>query len=252
MGSGRSPVDRVTCASLPASALGVLAGLRRSAGISVRVEGDRAWVWWDEGDEAPLRAVLPVEGVELFEDRGGAWFRAGRHLPSRDVPDPGQAVPLARAVWPAPFEAEPPGAGPLGAVGLRLVRSGRPRPASAWLGPLAEVGRWADSAPSRDLEAVRGAISGDRAFLLGDDLPPLAGPGRFWGRRVLIPLGFQARPDLGEAALVEILGLGEDSIARLIPPDRGEGEAAAEVIPLAAFSTLSRAGVRLAVGGWTR
>ncbi len=250
MASSKTPLEQVTCASLPASALAVLAGLRRLAGASVLVEGERAWVWWEPGEGRVLGALLPVEGVELFEGRGGEWFRAGRRLPAADVPDRAGAVPIDRAVVPSPFEVEGLGGGELRTVRLELARGGRARPASALLCPLAEVVRWADSAPSGEIGAVRGAISGPRALLLGDDLPPLAGGERYWGRSVLVPLGFECRPDLAEGAIREAVGAGGEVLPRLSSEGPDGGEARVELIPMAAFEPLTRAGVRLAGGSW--
>ncbi len=246
----KTPLEDVACACLPRSALGALAGLRRLAGVSVRVEGDRAWVWWEPGEGRVLRAVLPVEGVELFEERGEEWFRAGRRLPAPGVPDRGGSVPIDRAVLPSAFEASSPGGERPRPARLRLARGGGPRPSSALLCPLVEVARWAEWVPSGVLGAIRGAISGPRVLLLGEDLPPLAGSQRFWGRLVLTPLGFECRPRLGEGAIVEAFGAGEDAVLRLAAGGPEGGEATVEAIPLAAFGPLTRAGVRLAGGTW--
>ncbi len=243
--NGKATLEHVTCARLPAESLAVLAGLRRTEGISVVLEGDRAWVFWEDGDDRVLRAVLPVEGVELFERRDDGWHRPGCRLPSFEVAPAGEPVPLARAVTPAAFSAVVAEDGPAGPVPLRLARDARPRPTTAAVCPLAELGRWADSAPSAEIEAVRGAIRGGSALLLGRSLPPWAGSERYWGRRVLVPIGFEPRPSLPESALLEALGASGGEILRLVP----EGDRpAVEVIPASAFRPLSRAGIRLALG----
>lgn len=241
----KTVLDQVTCARLPATALIWLAGLRRVEEISVLQDGDDAWVFWEQGDDQVVRALLPVSGVEFFEQRGDAWHLAGRRMPSFGVPPAGDRVPLSRAVTPEPFsvvfsatEDAPPSR-------LQLARDGRVRATTASACPLAELGRWADSAPSSAIEGLRGAIQGDLAVLLGRTLPPWPGSTRYWGRRILVPIGFEPRPGLPEEALTEALGASSWEILRLIP--EGDG-LVVEAIPLEAFRPLSRAGVRLALG----
>ena len=244
--NGKTTLEHVTCARLPAASLAALAGLRRAEGISVIREGDFAWVLWESGDERVLRALLPVEGVELFERQGDGWHRPGHRLPSFEAAPVGDPIPLDRAVTPEPFSAEGPHGEPPGPIPLRLARDGRPRPTTAALCPLVELGRWADSAPSAEIEAVRGAIRDDSALLVGRALPGWPGSTRYWGLRVLVPIGFETRPSLPESALLEALGASGEEVLRLVP----DGERLeVEVIPLAAFRPLSRAGIRLALGG---
>ncbi len=224
----------------------VLAGLRRSEGISVVADGDHAWVFWPVGDDRILRAVLPVEGVELFERKGAAWHRAGRHLPSFGVVPVGEPVALARAITPGPFVAASPLDDEPRPTRLHLVRDARPRPTTGALCPLGELARWADSATSAELEAIRGALAGESALLLGRSLPAWPGSERFWGRLVLVPIGYAPRPMLPEAALHEALGAAAGEVLRLIPGDDGPSW---EAIPSEAFGPLTRAGVRLARSG---
>ncbi len=243
--NGKTTLEHVTCARLPAARLAALASLRRIEGISVVLEGDSAWVFWENEDDRVLRVVLPVEGVELFERREGGWYRPGCRLPRFESVPVGEPIPLSQAVFPAGFSVDAPGDRMPGPVPLRLARDGRPRPTTAALGPLAELGRWAETAPSSEIEAVRGAIRGDLAWLLGRSLPPWPGSTRYWGRRVLVPIGFEPRPNLPESTLLEAFGALDREILRLVP----EGERlAVEVVPLSAFGTMSRAGIRLALG----
>jgi MoxR-vWA-beta-propeller ternary system domain bpX2 len=239
-------LEHVSCARLPAQALLGLAGLRRVEGISVIAEGDHAWVFWEAGDERVLRAVLPASGVELFEKRGDDWYRAGHRLPSFGVPPRGEPLALARAITPEPFSAELPGGGATRPSRLSLARDVRPRPTTAALCPLVELARWADLATSADLEAIRGAVARESALLLGQSLPPWSGAERFWGRQVLVPIGFKPWPALPEAALREALGASEEEVLRLVP---GPDGLMVEAIPIEAFGRLSRAGVRLALAG---
>jgi hypothetical protein len=239
-------LEHVSCARLPAQALLGLAGLRRVEEVSVIADGDHSWVFWEVGDERVLRAVLPVEGVELFEKRADGWHRAGHRLPSFGVPPAGDPVALARAITPESFSAEVPGGGAIRPSRLSLVRDVRPRATTAALCPIVELARWADSATSAELEAIRGAVSGDSAFLLGQALPRWSGAERYWGRQVLVPIGFEPWPAFPEAAIREALGASEEEVLRLVP---GPDGLSVEAIPCEAFRRLTRAGVRLALAG---
>ena len=242
---GKTTLELVTCARLPAEGLAALAGLRRAEGISVILDRDHAWVFWKPGDDPILRALLPVPGVLLYESRGEDWYRPGHSLPSFEVPTIVDPVSLDRAITPEPFKAETSRSDATSPTGLRLVRDGLPRPTTASLCSLDELGRWADSAPSASIESIRGAIRGRSALLVGRKLPPWPGSTRYWGRRVLTPIGFEIRPGLPEETLAEALGAGAGDLLRVVPRDEG---LTVEVVPLGVFRPLSRAGVRLAFG----
>ena len=89
------------------------------------------------------------------------------------------------------------------------------------------------------LGELHAAIDGQRVLLRGQRLPLLPGSQRYWGRHVLVPLGFRPDPGLPESALVELLRLHEEQIA-MLNADR------VELVPIRAFMPLSRAAVRLA------
>jgi hypothetical protein len=237
-------LDAPRCASLPATALAALADLRREPGVAVTVAGDRAFVRWSSESGEVLRRVRPIAGVELYSRRGGLWYRHGHHLPTFRLPidEDEESVSLHRAVTPNPVRPEPPTGIPPRPVELTLVRDGRVREATALGCWLDELGRWADMAPTARLSALRAAIAGDRVLLLGRRLPPIPGAERFWGGRILVPLGLRTAPELPEPALCRALGAGEDEILVLTH----EG---AETVPLRAFRTATRAGVRLALEG---
>jgi hypothetical protein len=79
-----------------------------------------------------------------------------------------------------------------------------------------------------------------RVLVLGERLPPLAAGERYWGRWLLLPLGWRAEPDLGEAALAEAVGLRQGEVGLL-------GASGLEVVDRRTFRPLTRAGVRLAM-----
>jgi hypothetical protein len=234
--------DQARCASLPASALAALADLRRNPGLSVAHAGDRVWVTWTPGDEAIVPRLMAIPGVELYDRRDDLWFRRGCRLPSFGLPpDEGEAVPLHRAIVPGPVESILSEGIPPSPARLTLTRDDRVRAASALLCPLVELASWAELATSAQLADLGAARDEDRVLLRGRRLPPIVGGERFWGERVLAPLGFRAEPDLPEPALRRALGTAADMLLVL----RAEG---VEVVPLDAFRPLTRAGVRLALG----
>src|SRR5437660_260745 len=79
----------------------------------------------------------------------------------------GEGRTVAALLGPAPFETSSPD--PVSALPLRvgIVRGGSPQPASALGCRIVDLTEWADSATSAEIEAVRAARSGERAFLLG-------------------------------------------------------------------------------------
>jgi hypothetical protein len=239
-----TPLDGACLASLPHDSLAALAEVRAAAGVEVALLGGRAWVRWPAGNEAVLRCVLPLPGAVLYEARDGLWYRPGARLPSFDVPAITSAQPLAQALTPAPVRPRPPDAAPLRPLSLRLVRDATPRPATALCCTAAELARWADTATSAALAAVRAAVSANVVLLVGDRLPPLADAERFWGQRVLVPLGFRPQPYWPESALSDALGLADGELALL-------GESGATAVLEEALRPLTRAGARLAARGAT-
>ena len=120
----RSELSQVACASLPLAALAALGDLRRTEGISVTVEGDRAWVCWDAGDESILRRVLPLPGAELYSKRAGQWYRLGARLPSFGLPIDRRGAdshPLHRAIVPRPVWPKAADDGPVEEIGRAHV-----------------------------------------------------------------------------------------------------------------------------------
>jgi hypothetical protein len=241
-----APLDDVCCACLPAAALAALGGLRVHPGVRVKLDAGRAWLFWAPGDESVLRAVLPLHGAEVFARRGGAWYRPGQHLPAFDVPTEDGAQALLHALSPSPVHPEGIAVPAFDRLRVGLVRDDRPRPATALYCPLSELARWADQATSQQLASLQGVYCEGHVLVRGGRLPALArvvgagSPRPYWGRAVLIPLGYRAEPDVAEGVLGEVLGLQAGETALL-------SAGGAEVIPADLFRPLTRSGVRLAV-----
>jgi hypothetical protein len=235
-----TPLDDVCGACLPLTALVALAEVRCSPYVEVAIVEDRAWVRWPSDNEEMLRRLLPVRGAELFCCRGGLWYRFGSRLPSPGWPSAAAVKPLHHILIPAPVAAEPREEDAWRRCGLTLVREERPRLATALRSDLVELGRWAERATSAQLTALEGAVCQEKVLVRGGVLPPMLRAERYWGSRVLTPLGYRAEPALPEGGLLEALGADESEVAVLRDGD-------AELVPAGAFAPLTRAGVRLAV-----
>jgi len=233
-----TPFDAVCLASLPCESLAALAEMRDAPGVMVALVGPRAWVRWPPGKDV-WRCVLPVPGALLYELRDGLWYRPGARLPSFDVPAITTTRPLSQALTPAPVQPRLPDDFAVSPLPLRLVRDPAPRPATALCCTPSVLGRWADTATSKALAAVRAAVSGRVVLLMGERLPALPGAERFCGERVLVPLGFRPEPAWPESALCEVLGLSDGELAIL----RDSG---ATAVPADALRHLTRASARLA------
>jgi hypothetical protein len=222
------------------TSVAALAALRNRADVEVIADGDHLWLRWSD-DEEVLSAVLPLPGVELYERRAGEWYHPGQRLPCIGPPGGRETLRLDRVVVPAPLKPlEPPGC-PASPVRLLLVGDGRARPATALGCTLAALAAWADGVPRADIEALRAARKRERVLVRGVKLPLIPNGERFWGQRVLVPLGQRPEPALPESALAEALGLQPGEIAVLRPES-------VELVPGDSFEPLTRAGIRLATG----
>jgi hypothetical protein len=237
-----SPLEQVSAALLPAAeGLAVLAELRTRAGVTVAEHAGRVWLTWPAGDDEIPGRLLPLPGVEFFSRRGEHWHALGRSLPTFGLPGPGAGRPLHRVLVPAAFAVHPPdGAPALAPARLGLAPCREPRPTTALTAAAAELQAWADTALTDEIECVRAAVCGERFLLLGDRLPAVSGGQRWWGHRILCPLGRRPTPDLPEPALAEAVGLAPGE-RLLLSGDGGE------VVASDVLRPLTRAMLRAAV-----
>jgi hypothetical protein len=95
-------------------------------------------------------------------------------------------------------------------------------------------------------------------LLLGKRLPLLPGGERFWGERVLLPLGWRAEPELPESAIYAALGIEDDAILLAAGRSGFQPDSVSQVenltyepdiaiVPREVLQPLSRARVRLAL-----
>jgi len=234
-----TPLDQATAALLPAHGLAALAAARCHPDVLVVHSGDQVWVTWPPGDAAVWQRLLAVPNVRFFEFVDGSWYELGHRLPVFDLPPTGEPRPLDRVLFPAPLATEwatqlvePP-------VPLRLVSSEEVRATSALRTTVAAFQSWVDRATTAELTVVRAARCGDRVLLRGDRLPAIPAAVRFWGGRVLVPLGFRVEPDLPETAIRAAAAVSLNEVLIL----SADG---AEAVPQEAFAPLTRAAARLA------
>jgi hypothetical protein len=233
------PLDEACCASFPAAALAALAAVRTWLDVAILAGDDRCWVWWQSGETEVLARVLAVPGVELYVHRDGLWYPFGHRLPSFDVPERTAARPLHRLLTPAPVQPELAGREDWSAYPLTLACDDRPRTTTALRCHLDELAQWAETATTAQLMSLQGALCGSEVILLGQRLPAVVHGERFWGRLLLVPLGYRPEPGLPESALCSALGIGEAEIALL-------SQQGLEILARASFQPLTRAGIRRA------
>lgn len=229
-------LNNASLARIPAGALDLLGRLRVYASVQVRADGRHVWVRWDEAGYEILRALLPVAGAQFFERLEDRWHLCGHSLPAFDVPED-RFHPLATALTPGPQQSLATVNEPAPRVVLALKRSTQQQPASALLCAVKPLAKWANMAPADDLARLQVACCENQVLLTGQRLPVIPGE-RFWGERLLSPLGWAPEPGLPENALLEAIGVSAQETVVM----RG-GEI--EIIPRDAFRTLTRASARL-------
>lgn len=245
MTSSVDRLGRVRRARIPKSRLDELAHLRHRSDLRVRLEIEFVWLAWETPDPAIVTTLLPIVGAALYEPRPGGWFEPAGVLPVRGMPDLDLADtrPLDRVILPAmptPTLSQPPLAG---RITIRLVRDEVPRVTSGVRAPLLEVLAWASTVPEARFDGLTAAVrrQPDRLAVLvrGTRLPDVRNGSRFWGERVLIPLGWRTDPPLSEPLLRTVSQAADEEL--LVWEAGG-----AEAIPDSAFSRLTLAGLRLA------
>ena len=235
-------VSQIARARVPLFALPLLARLRCRPGIRISFHEGHVWLHWPRDDDSVGAQLAPIAGVQFFVEHQGKWYAIGSRLPAHDLPATEPSLPLDQILLPPSEQRRPPEPLPMEPIKVRLVADDLSRPTSALLCSLAVLVDWADRVPSAQIEELRGAISESRVLLQGVNLPLLAGNQRFWGERVLVPLGMRCDPVVGEADLLEAWGAEPEELVLF------DG-AQAEVCSSQALMPLSRAGIRRAARG---
>jgi hypothetical protein len=236
-----APFADVCCARVPLEQVAALASLRALPDVLLFVDAEHAWVRWESGDERPLRALVPLAGAILYARRHSGWHPMGQRLPAFGVPSGAKYRPVHDILFPAPVQplAPPRDPPPWRQTRIALVPEGQAHATTGLIAPLAEVAVWVDAIPTARLRSLRAAICLRQVLLLGACVPLLPTGERFWGTRVLRPLGFRVEPAVPESALCEALHLAEDDILVL-------RSSTTEVVAHSAIKPLTRAGLRQA------
>jgi MoxR-vWA-beta-propeller ternary system domain bpX2 len=225
-------------ARLPAAALGRLAALRCQHGVQVALNDRDLWIRWDPGQDAIALALLPLAGCQLYGRKDGHWYAWGRTLPAFEVPESPRFRPLFQVIFPAPMQPVTPDHTAVVRTTLRLVADTTYRATQAMQCPLDLFRAWADTVPGCTLARYQGAIKKTRLFVLGKKLPWLADGERFWGHRVLLPIGYRPDPLLAEADLLKAAGVAESDLLVI-------RQESCEIVATDEFTFLSHAALRL-------
>jgi hypothetical protein len=234
--------DEVCGACLPATQLAWLASLRTEPTLRIARRDDLVWLRWAPGRMEVVRALLPLAGVRLYVHREPHWLRFGAALPAWEFPDTLEFQPLDRVLFPAPMTAIPAPTTQVQACRLGVQTDDEPRATTALFCPVEAMRDWAETVPAVQVRTLRAASHGTTLIVLGDVLPLLPAGVRYWGKRLLVPLGLRPDPDLPERILVEAAGLDDDEIL-LHRDDRWEA------VPTGLFEPLTLAGLRMLAGG---
>jgi len=220
--------------------LPTLAGFRGEAAVRAFVQGEWCWIRWPEDRSDVLAALRPILGVEFYEFRAPHWYPAGKRLPSELRPPDGDGESLARLMFPGSFSIAAVEDSELPRLPLELVRGGSIQPATALECDFEALAAWAETATTAELRSIRAAVSGSRVLLLGTKPPTIPGAERFWGKDVFLPVGFRIVPELPLPILRRAIGANSDEYAFIRPNG-------IELVAMAAFDPLTRAGLHMAV-----
>jgi hypothetical protein len=230
----------VRAARFPIAGLAALAPVRSQGAIRVIEFADEAWVFWDRDEATILQLLIGIPGVEFYVKGRAGWMRIESKLPRFDVPPLDAANDLQLTILPDAAEPTRVSESTFQRIAVSLVRCEKQRPTTALCCEVSALRDWADTALTSEITRVRAIRSGNRAWLLGNDLPALPAAERFWGKRLLAPLGYRPEPDWPEPILLEVAGIEKKELL-VMHLDR------AETLPMEAFQPLTRAAIRLAL-----
>jgi hypothetical protein len=231
-------------ARLPGTALSRLAALRCTDGVEAALRDRELWIRWPRGDDAIARSLLALPGCRLYGRRDSRWHAWGQALPAFDVPETLPFRPLAQIIFPAPVQPLGPERFECTSMPITLVADDMIRPTRAMECRLDVILAWAENTPTAALSRLQAVRERDRLFVLGRRLPWLEPAQRFWGQKVLVPIGYRPAPALGEADLRRAAGVADAELL-IIHADHWE------IIPLDCFTFVTHASLRLAAAGKT-
>jgi len=234
-----NPWQEISAARFAVSHLEALSALRDRTSVRIHIQREEAWVRWKGDNNDIMPHLLPIPGVEFFALRSGSWFRFKSLLPAGEKPPVDEGLPVSSVLFPKSFTSVQPETNDWTPAELTIVRCGNPQPASALVCTVNDLQKWADTATTSEIAKIKGARAGDKAILLGSQLPSIVNATRYWGDAVFVPLGFRSEPNLPPGALLMVVGANAEEFVFL-------NEEGARIVPRKAFEILTRAGMRLA------
>jgi hypothetical protein len=223
--------------------LPLLGRLRNVLTLRLHVHNGEVWIQFPAGERAVLECLQVVPGVRFFSQIDKVWYRFGNSLPTSEHPPTGAGRPLTMLLQPSGLTAEAvTQLEPISPVRLGLVRSGVARQTSALRCQLSDLQGWIDSATTSEIAAVRGVYFSNEVLLLGEVLPVVPGSIRFWGQRVLLPLGFELSESYSEQSILAAVRAANYEMLLI-------QETEVQFVMMSLLQPLTRAGLRLAARG---
>lgn len=187
--------------------------LRLTTHGKVQVARETPWTWVMLTENAEyagkLAATLPGDRWRAVETQ---LFRPGLQVPEMDVPRFSWSnirdfvrlqLPRLKVAARYPADAK---------ISLQLVRGGKQKDCQGLLVDLANLQNWMEVAPETRLKGLRWVISADRSrcLIIGQQLPPVQGLPMIVNQNVVIPAGFQWRPEITVETLRDVFELSPD------------------------------------------
>lgn len=192
------------------------ASLRRLPGLEVAEEADAVWLRAPADDETLNRLLRALPGQRFRLIDGDQLVPWGKRVPTERLPRldwrplaEWSAIALPVAALPAPITSR---------VALQLVRGGPEQPPAALLADWQEWSSYATGAAEVRLRPLAFALSGpqesvQRAFIIGNPLPPLAGRPYTVADGIAVPCGWTFSPAVGGGVIRKLVALAKGDVA---------------------------------------
>lgn len=193
-----------------------ITSLRRLAGLEVAEEADAVWLRAPADNETLDRLLRTLPGQQFRLLDGNQLVPWGKRIPTERLPRldwrpiaEWSAITLPVAALPAPLTSR---------VALQLVRGGPEQPPAALLADWQEWSSYATGAPEVRLRPLAFALTGPREFvqralIVGNPLPPLAGRPYTVADGIAVPCGWTFSPAVGSGVIQKLVALAAGDVA---------------------------------------
>jgi hypothetical protein len=232
--------NKITTARIPLASLKSLAHLRHRSDITVSLDDHgNAWIHWLQSAiaEEVMLALRPLTDVSFYYREANTWYTRGSGFPAKITPPNQPGLALAKLLFPEKMTSQSPENKAFARITPVLSRGGQTCPASAMRLPFASLHAWVNHATSAQIHALHGVYEADQVWLLGQHLPAASQGMRFYGERLLLPLGYQLQPMLPVESSLALVNASERDVVFWSHDE-------IRVIPREEFAPLTRAGVR--------